>query len=398
MLASAVAALRGLDVTVIESQPFCGKKLRITGKGRCNLTNNCDIKAFMQNVPRNGKFLFSALNRLSPQDTMELFKSIGVPLKTERGNRVFPQSDNAHDVARALERYMKRNGVKLYEDTAADIAVSDGNVTSVKTENTEFLCKAAIICTGGMSYPLTGSTGDGFDFARRLGHTVTEIKPSLVPLNSSDAFCKELQGLSLKNVSLSVYDSKGKTVFSELGEMLFAGFGITGPLVLSASSHLRGMEPGNYKYSIDLKPALDEEKLDARLLRDFEKNANSKFKNALNGLAPRSLVPILVARSGIDPETLVHSVTRQQRKKLLSLFKNFTVNITDTRSIAEAVVTSGGVDVREIDPRTMQSKLVTGLYFAGEVIDVDAYTGGFNLQIAWSTGYTAGQSVCPDND
>lgn len=398
MLASAVAASRGLDVTIVESQPFCGKKLRITGKGRCNVTNNCDVKTFMQNVPRNGKFLYSALNALSPADTMELFESIGVRLKTERGSRVFPQSDNAHDVARALERYMKLNGVKLYEGRAEEITASNGAVASVKTENNEFLCKAAIICTGGMSYPMTGSTGDGFFFVKKLGHTVTELKPSLVPLNSPDSFCKDLQGLSLKNVTLSVYDDKGKTIFSELGEMLFAGFGITGPLVLSASSHLRGMEPSRYRFSIDLKPALGEEKLDTRLLRDFEKNVNKELKNALYGLAPRSLVPVLIERSGIDPETPVHSVTRQQRKALLSLFKNFTVNITGTRPIAEGVVTSGGVDVREIDPRTMQSKLVKGLYFAGEVLDVDAYTGGFNLQIAWSTGFTAGQSVCPQNE
>jgi len=393
MLASAVAASRGRSVVLLESQPFCGKKLRITGKGRCNVTNACDIKTFMQNVPRNGKFLYSALNRLTPEDTVALFESLGVPMKTERGGRVFPVSDNAHDVAKALERHMREQKVKGKSITAVDIITEGGAVRGVKTAEGEILCESAIICTGGLSYPLTGSTGDGFEFARRLGHTVTPITPSLIPLESDDKCCAQMQGFSLKNVTLTVLDEKNKTVFSELGEMMFTHFGVTGPLVLSASAHMRDAEKTKYRLSIDLKPGLSEEKLDARLLRDFQKYSNREFKNALSDIAARSMIESLVELSGIDPETKVNSITREQRHALLRLLKAFPVKISGTRPIAEAIVSSGGVDIREIDPRTMGSKIVSGLYFAGEVLDVDAYTGGFNLQIAWSTGFVAGQNA-----
>lgn len=397
MMAAAAAAGQGKDVLLVESQKFCGKKLRITGKGRCNVTNNCDVRTFMQNVPRNGKFLYSALNRLPPASVMELFEKLGVPLKTERGNRVFPVSDNAHDVARALERTMRDNGVRILCGKAKDIETADGRVTAVATDVGHIQCGAAVICTGGLSYPLTGSTGDGYAMAKRLGHTVNEPKASLVPLESGDEYCAAMQGFSLKNVVLTVFDSKNKAIYSELGEMMFTHFGVTGPLVLSASAHMRDFGKEKYRLEIDLKPALDEKKLDQRLLRDFEKYANRDFGNALDDIAAKSMIPVLVALSGIPADRKVNSVTREQRMALLHLFKHFPVSVSGTRPVSEAIVTSGGVEVKEIDPRTMQSKLVRGLYFAGEVIDVDAYTGGFNLQIAWSTGYTAGMSVSQED-
>ncbi len=393
MMAACEAAERGRSVTLLEWQKFCGRKLRITGKGRCNVTNNCDIKPFLQNVPGNPKFLYSSLNRFSPADTIAMFEALGVPMKTERGNRVFPVSDNAHDVAKAMERRMKRAGVRVIETRAKEILLRDGAVCGVYTEAGLIECEAACLATGGVSYPLTGSTGDGFRMAEALGHTVTELRPSLVPLESGDDYCAEMQGFSLKNVSLTAYDADGKAVYSELGEMMFTHFGVTGPLVLSASAHLREADKGGCRLSIDLKPALDEKKLDARILRDFEKFSNREFANSLSDLAGRSMIPVLVRLSGIDPETKVHSVTREQRRKLLELFKAFPVNISGTRPVSEAIVTAGGVELREVDPRTMESKLIPGLYFAGEILDLDAYTGGFNLQIAWSTGYVAGQSM-----
>ena len=393
MMAAAVAAERGRSVILVESQKFCGKKLRITGKGRCNVTNACDVRSFMQNVPRNGKFLYSSLNRLSPEATMELFEKLGVPLKVERGKRVFPVSDNAHDIAKALERYMKQYGVRILSAAATNIVTEDGAVRRVKTSAGTVECGSAIICTGGLSYPLTGSTGDGYRIARELGHTVTTLRPSLVPLESDDEWCEKMQGFSLKNVNLSVFDENNKNIYSEQGEMMFSHFGLTGPLILSASAHMREMDQHRYRVEIDLKPALDEKKLDQRLLRDFEKYANRDFRNALDDLAAKSMIPVLVELSGIPEDTKVHSITKEQRRKLLELLKHFPVTVSGARPLKDAIITSGGVDVKEIDPRTMQSKLVPGLYFAGEVIDVDGYTGGFNLQIAWSTGYTAGCSV-----
>ncbi len=393
MLCAAQAARRGLRAALLEGQKSCGRKLRITGKGRCNVTNDCDEREFLRNVPVNAKFLYSAINRFPPRAAMELFESLGVPLKVERGNRVFPVSDRAQDIVNALEKYARTSGVDIIHTHARGIRTESGAVHSVLTDAGEIECTSAVICTGGLSYPLTGSTGDGWRFARELGHMVMPARPSLVPLLSPDPCCELMQGFSLKNVMLAVCDAAGREVFRELGELMFTHFGVTGPLVLSASAHMRGFEHGSYRLEIDLKPALDEKKLDARLLRDFEKYHNRDFANALGDLAAKSMIPVLVERSGIPPETKVNSITKQQRRTLLELFKHFSIEVNGTRPVDEAIVTSGGVDVKEIDPRTMGSKLVSGLYFAGEVIDVDAYTGGFNLQIAWSTGYLAGNSV-----
>ena len=392
MLCSAAAAERGLKVILLEPNKVLGRKLRITGKGRCNVTNNCDINEFLNNIPGDGRFLYSALNRLSPRDTMEMFEGLGLNLKTERGNRVFPVSDNANDVAGALQRWLNRTGVRVVHDSAKHILAENNAVTGVETSDAVIECRAAVICTGGLSYPLTGSTGAGYAMAQELGHTVTTTRPSLVPLESDDDYCAEMQGFSLKNVTLSAYED-GKLIYKELGEMLFTHFGVSGPLVLSASSHMRRFGEARYELRIDLKPGLDEKKLDARLLRDFEKYANRDFANSLGDLAGKAMIPVLVRLSGIPAETKVNSITREQRHELLKLLKSFPVSITGPRPIDEAIVTSGGVSTREINPRTMQSKLVDGLYFAGEVMDLDAYTGGFNLQIAWSTAYVAANSI-----
>lgn len=392
MMCSLIAARRGLDVILLEPNKMLGRKLRITGKGRCNVTNNCDIKDFLTNIPGDGRFLYSALNRLSPRDTMQFFESLGLPLKTERGNRVFPVSDNANDVAGTLARNLERSGVRHIRESANHIIAENGEVTGVKTDSGDISCRAAVICTGGLSYPLTGSTGAGYKMARELGHSIAPCRPSLVPLESDDEYCAQMQGFSLKNVTLSAYEND-KLIFRELGEMLFTHFGVSGPLVLSASSHMRNFGSAKYRLSINLKPALDEKKLDARLLRDFEKYANRDFANSLCDLAGKTMIPVLVELSGIPAEEKVNSITRQQRHVLLRLFKEFPVSISGPRPIDEAIVTSGGVLTKEINPRTMESKLVSGLYFAGEVMDVDAYTGGFNLQIAWSTAYVAANSI-----
>lgn len=392
MMCSLVAAQRGLDVILLEPNKTLGRKLRITGKGRCNVTNNCDIKDFLTNIPGDGRFLYSALNRLSPRETMQFFESLGLPLKTERGNRVFPVSDNANDVAGTLARNLERSGVRHIRESAKHIITENGEVTGVKTDSGVISCRAAVICTGGLSYPLTGSTGAGYKMARELGHSIAPCRPSLVPLESDDEYCAQMQGFSLKNVTLSAYEND-KLIFRELGEMLFTHFGVSGPLVLSASSHMRNFGSAKYWLSIDLKPALDEKKLDARLLRDFEKYANRDFANSLCDLAGKTMIPVLVELSGIPAEEKVNSITRQQRHDLLRLFKEFQISISGPRPIDEAIVTSGGVLTKEINPRTMESKLVSGLYFAGEVMDIDAYTGGFNLQIAWSTAYVAANSI-----
>lgn len=395
MMCAATAADRGLKVVLLDPNRQLGRKLRITGKGRCNLTNNCEIKTFMQNIPGDGRFLFSALNRLSPADTMALFESRGLALKTERGNRVFPVSDNANDVAGTMARWCARSGVIVERCKAKKVVAENGAVTGVETEKGLIRCRAAAVCTGGLSYPLTGSTGDGLRFAEALGHSVTPPRASLVPLESPDAYCAEMQGFSLRNVVLSAYE-EDKLIYKELGEMLFTHFGVSGPLVLSASAHMRHMGSKNYRLEIDLKPALDEKKLDARILRDFEKYANREFKNALSDLAGSAMIPVLVRLSGIPEDTKVNSITREQRMKLLHLFKAFPVTVSGTRPIDEAIVTAGGVNTKEINPRTMESKLISELYFAGEVLDLDGYTGGFNLQIAWSTGFVAGNSVLKD--
>lgn len=393
MMAAVIAAQRGKNTILLEHEKFCGKKLRITGKGRCNVCNDCDVRTFLKNVPGNAKFLYSALNRFSPADTMDFFEALGVPLKTERGNRVFPASDNAHDVARALEAAMKRAGVHIVYGNAEEVIAENGAVCAVRTAEGLVECQSALIATGGASYPLTGSTGDGYRMARSLGHTVTDLRPSLVPLESDDPDCAEMQGFSLKNVTLTLCDRDGKVCYSELGEMMFTHFGVTGPLVLSASAHMRDSADAPYRLLIDLKPGLDEKKLDARLLRDFEKYKNRDFANALSDLAGRTMIPVLIRRSGIPGDTKVNAITREQRQSLLRLFKEFSVSVRGPRPIAEAIITSGGVSVKEVDPRTMESKLVSGLYFAGEILDVDAYTGGFNLQIAWSTGHMAGENI-----
>lgn len=395
MMCAATAADRGMGVILLDPNRQLGRKLRITGKGRCNLTNNCDIKTFMQNIPGDGRFLFSALNRLSPADTMALFESKGLSLKTERGNRVFPVSDNANDVAGTMARWCARAGVRVERTRAKSVVVENGAVTGVETEKGLISCRAAAICTGGLSYPLTGSTGDGLQFAGELGHSVTPARASLVPLESPDPYCAEMQGFSLRNVVLSAFE-EDKLIYKELGEMLFTHFGVSGPLVLSASAHMRNMGSKSYRLEIDLKPALDEKKLDARILRDFEKYANREFKNALVDLAGSTMIPVLVRLSGIPEDTKVNSITREQRMKLLHLFKAFPVTVSGTRPIDEAIVTAGGVNTKEINPRTMESKLISELYFAGEVLDLDGYTGGFNLQIAWSTGFVAGNSVLKD--
>ncbi len=392
MMCSLIAAQRGLDIILLEPNKMLGRKVRITGKGRCNVTNNCDVKEFLENIPGDGRFLYSALNKFSPRDTMTFFESLGLPLKTERGNRVFPVSDNANDVAGTLTRNIERCGVCRLRESAEHIICENGEVCGVKTDASVISCRAAVICTGGLSYPLTGSTGAGYKMARELGHSVSPCRPSLVPLESDDEYCARMQGFSLKNVTLSAYEDD-KLIFRELGEMLFTHFGVSGPLVLSASSHMRNFGSARYRLSIDLKPALDEKKLDARLLRDFEKYANRDFANALGDLAGKTMIPVLVELSGIPAEEKVNSITRQQRHELLRLFKEFPVSVTGPRPIDEAIVTSGGVLTKEINPRTMESKLINGLYFAGEVLDLDAYTGGFNLQIAWSTAYVAANSI-----
>ncbi|MDD6090114.1 MAG: NAD(P)/FAD-dependent oxidoreductase [Candidatus Limivicinus sp.] len=392
MMCAYNAAGRGISVTLLEPNRQLGRKLRITGKGRCNVTNNCDIKTFMSNIPGDGRFLYSALNRFSPADTIAFFEAHGLPLKTERGNRVFPCSDNANDVAALMTKLCRTAGVKIMQASASGIATEDGAVSGVATDHGFIPCRAAAVCTGGLSYPLTGSTGAGLDFARRFGHTVTPPRPSLVPLESADAYCSEMQGFALKNVTLSAYEDN-KLIYRELGEMLFTHFGVSGPLVLSASSHMRNMGKAEYRLEIDLKPGLDEKKLDARILRDFEKYSNREYRNALSDLAGRTMIPVLVSLSGIPENTKVNAITHEQRMRLLHLFKAFPVSVTGTRPIDEAIVTAGGVSTKEINPRTMESKLIPGLYFAGEVLDLDGYTGGFNLQIAWSTGYVAGNSV-----
>ena len=392
MMCAYNAAQRGMSVVLVDPNRQLGRKVRITGKGRCNVTNNCDIKEFMRNIPGDGRFLYSALNRFSPADTIAFFESHGLPLKTERGNRVFPVSDNANDVAGLMARLCERSGVTLIRSTAKKILTEGGAVSTVVTEEGTIACRAAAVCTGGLSYPLTGSNGAGYRFARELGHTVTETRPSLVPLESEDDCCAQMQGFSLKNVTLSAYEDE-RLIYKELGEMLFTHFGVSGPLVLSASSHMRNFGRAKYRLEIDLKPALDEKKLDARILRDFEKYSNKEFKNALADLAGHTMIPVLVRLSGIPEDTKVNSITREQRMRLLRLFKAFPVSVSGTRPIDEAIVTAGGVSTKEIDPRTMGSKLVQGLYFAGEVLDLDGYTGGFNLQIAWSTGFVAGNSV-----
>ena len=389
MMAAIAAAENGGQVCLLEPNERLGKKLNITGKGRCNVTNNCSVEELLRNTPCNGRFLYSAFSQYDPSDVMALFEMLGVPLKTERGNRVFPVSDRAFDISGALEKYLRQLDVKLVRDRAKALILRDGALAGVKGEREDYESDRVIIATGGVSYPLTGSTGDGYRLAKSVGHTVVEPRGSLVPLCEEGDFCKQMQGLSLRNVALRVYEND-KKICEDFGEMLFTHFGVSGPLILSASAHMRHFDKKKYRLEIDLKPALDDQTLDKRLVSDFNKHINSDFVNALNELLPKKLIEPFVALTGIDPRTKVHDITREQRRRVLTLLKALPVSVAGPRPVAEAIVTSGGVSVKEVNPSTMESKLLPGLYFAGEVLDVDAYTGGFNLQIAWSTGRLAG--------
>lgn len=391
LMAASAAAIYGASVTLIEKNKRVGRKIMITGKGRCNVCNNCDVETFIRNVPTNGKFLYSAINKLTPEDTVAFFEGLGLSLKTERGNRVFPQSDKAVDVVDTLYNYVKNCGCKIVEDTAEELLLENGEAVGVKCKNKTYYADSVIICCGGKSYPLTGSTGDGYTLARSVGHTITPLKPSLVPLVCPNNFIPRLQGLSLKNIEITLFEEE-KAIYSDFGEMIFTHYGVSGPVILSASSHIKNMGKKSYKIKIDLKPALDFHTLDKRVCRDFEEFANKDFVNSLSKLLPNKLIPVIVSLSGIKSGEKVNQITREQRLKLVDLIKNFYVTVSDFRPIDEAIVTSGGVNVKEINPKTMCSKIIDNLYFAGEIIDVDAYTGGFNLQIAFSTAV-----LCADN-
>ena len=392
-LISAIFAARlGADVLLFERNEKLAKKVRITGKGRCNVTNLCDVNEFLKNVPTNPRFLYSALNRFSPEDTYEFFESLGVPLKTERGRRVFPVSDNANHIADAMIRECRRLGVKIINERVTELIIRDGKATGVVTSKESYDASSVIVCTGGASYPRTGSDGDGYRFARSAGHTVTPLGPSLVPLTAG-GICAECQGLSLKNVGFSVKDENGKTVYNDFGELMFTHFGLTGPVILSASAHIPDAESGRYTAVIDLKPALDEKTLDNRILSDFSEYINKDFCNSLASLLPQKLINPIVRLSGIDGRKKVNEITKTERARLVTLLKHLEIKIRGTRPIDEAIITKGGVSVKELDPKTMESKKIKGLYFCGEIIDTDAYTGGYNLQIAFATGVLAGEAA-----
>ncbi len=392
MMAACAAAARGREVTVLERNPKTCRKLCITGKGRCNLTNACPDDELMGNIPGNGRFLYSALSGFSPKDAMKFFEDAGVPLKIERGSRVFPVSDSAYDIADALLKTARSRGVRIIEGRASRLELRDGKVTGVwydtGTEERFLENDAVILATGGASYPTTGSTGDGYRLAEAAGHTIVPLQASLVPLEAPG--CAPMQGLSLKNTGLKLFRG-GKLIYEDFGEMLFTHFGVSGPMILSASARMRTQ--GEWKLVLDCKPALSEEQLDARILRDFSDAKNRDFENALGRLLPRLMIPEVIRRCGIDPYKKVNEVTRAERRRLIAEIKRFEIPVTGKRPLSEAVVTAGGVDVRGVNPQTMASKLARGLYFAGEILDVDAYTGGFNLQIAWSTGHAAGGAV-----
>lgn len=396
MTAAYSASQRGIDVVLVEKNERVGRKLLITGKGRCNITNNCEIEELIENVNTNGKFLYSAFYTFTNDAVMEMFENLGVRLKTERGNRVFPESDRAMDVVDAMSRLIKRKNIKLVTGkTVKNIKEKNGIVESVVlSDGKEIKTDAVIIATGGASYPRTGSTGDGYKLAERLGHKITPLKPSLIGLEIQEDFATRLKGLSLRNVAINVYGKKNKKIYDDFGEMEFTDYGVDGPIIKSASCIMRDLSKESYKISLDLKPALDHEKLDKRVQRDFQKYINKKFENSLSDLLPSKMIPVVIELSGINPTTPVNSITKEERKNLVNVIKNIEMNVKRYRPMDEAIVTSGGVKTSEINSSTMESKLVGGLYFAGEVIDVDAYTGGFNLQIAFSTGYLAGMCVC----
>ena len=390
MFAAITAAEQGQKVLLLERNDRLGKKLLITGKGRCNVTNNCTEQEVLQNTPRNGRFLYSAMTAFPPEKTMAFFESRGCALKTERGNRVFPVTDRSQSVLECLQRELRRLGVTVKTARVQQILTEAGAVSGVQTQNEKIPADWVILATGGASYPTTGSTGDGYAMAKVLGHTVVEPQGSLVPLETAGEDCQDMQGLSLRNVAVKLVNAKGKVLYKDFGELLFTHFGVSGPTVLSASCHLKGE---GCCLVIDLKPALEENKLDDRILRDLELYQNRAMENALTDLLPRSMIPVVLRRLEIDPQMQANSLTRQKRRALVELLKNFRVEITGKRPVAEAIITSGGIKVSEIDPKTMESKKVPGLYFAGEIIDCDAYTGGFNLQIAWATAYAAGKST-----
>lgn len=390
MMAAGTAAMYGAEVTIFESTDRLGKKLAITGKGRCNVTNNCTREEFLEAVTKNPRFLYAALSAFSTEDTMNLFESLGVPLKTERGRRVFPVSEKAIDIVNALRNYSAAASITYKKVSLIEKTESGFTVTAGKKQYT---FDKVIIATGGKSYPLTGSDGSGYKLAMKLGHSVTELIPSLIPLTSHSPLCRDMQGLSLKNVKISIKDEADKVLYTDFGEMMFAHFGVTGPVILSASAHIRDRDISTLRLCIDLKPALDEVTLDKRLLSDFSKKSNKDLINALGELLPSKMIEPFIALSGIDGRKKVNSITKEERRVLLNTLKCFEIPLDGLRPIEEAIVTSGGVEVKEITPKTMESKLVEGLYFCGEVIDVDAYTGGYNLQIAFSTGYLAGKSA-----
>ncbi len=390
MLSAYFRRLNKDNVILLEQNEKLGKKLYITGKGRCNLTNNCDVETFLTNVCRNSKFLLSSLYSFSPSDTINFFNSIGLQTKTERGNRVFPLSDKSSDVIKALNNALNESGVDIRLNTKViSIITKNNKIIGVKTQNETLYADNVIIATGGLSYKATGSTGDGYEFAKSVGHTVTELKPALTGLNLKGEDFKSLQGLSLKNVNLKAIINE-KQVFSMQGELLFTHFGISGPLVLTLSSLINRQDFSNIEIFIDLKPALNEKQLDLRILRDFDTYSNKEFKNSLDMLLPKKLIPLIINRSGIKEYKKVNSITSTERQNLVNCIKNLSFKVNSLRDYNEAIITSGGISVKEINPSTMESKIINGLYFVGEVLDVDALTGGFNLQIAFSTGYSAG--------
>lgn len=389
MFAAITAAERGQRVLLLEKNDRLGKKLLITGKGRCNVTNDCTPQEALQNIPRNGRFLYSAMTAFPPEKTKSFFEDLGCPLKTERGNRVFPVSDKASSILECLTRELKAQGVTVKQGRARHILTENGQVTGVETEVEAIPASWVILATGGLSYPATGSTGDGYRMAAELGHTVIPQEGNLVPLETEGTDCQEMQGLSLRNVGVKLVDGKGKVLYKDFGELLFTHFGVSGPTVLSASCHLKGE---GCRLQLDLKPALEENKLDARILRDLSMYQNRSMENALTDLLPRSMIPVVLRRLHIDPQAQANSLTRQKRRCMVELLKNFSIPVTRKRPVAEAIITSGGVKTAEVDPKTMESKKMKGLYFAGEILDCDAYTGGYNLQIAWATAYTAGMA------
>ena len=390
MMAAGTAFMYGADVTIFESMPFLGKKLAITGKGRCNVTNASSIQVLLDNVTKNPRFLYSAFSTLTPDDVIATFENLGVKLKIERGNRVFPESDKAKDIVNAMMKYC--DGANIIHEKVKKIHKSKDGAFVVKTDK-EYVFDRVILATGGKSYPLTGSDGSGYRLASSLGHHITELIPSLIPITSPSELCEEMQGLSLKKVGIKIVNENGHVLYTDFGEMMFTHFGVTGPMILSASAHLRNHDISTLLLSIDLKPALDEKTLDIRLLSDFLKNANKDLINSLSGLLPSKMIRPFIKLTGIDERKKVNAITKEERHLILTTLKDFRIPLSSFRPIEEAIITSGGIEVKEISPKTMESKILPGLYFAGEMIDVDAYTGGFNLQIAFSTGYLAGKSA-----